>query len=104
MRRRIEPMMRRIVTLAMLVAVGTGWAASPAWSSDDVDVVRGSVTWVSADSVEVGGRRALLTAGTSITSNGREVSLASVVVGAPAELEVDSAGRALEVRVQGAVE
>jgi len=93
-------MMRRIVTLAMLAALLSPWPAPAA----ELVTAQGMVSWVSQESVEVGGRRALLTPTTAITSDGREVSLASVQVGMPAELEIDAAGRALELRVKGAVE
>lgn len=92
--------MRCIVGLA--VAIGVAFPA-PARAAD-VTVVGGVVTYVSGDVVEVGGRRGLIVPGTSIVSEGREVSIASVVVGMPAELEIGSDGRALELRVKGAVE
>jgi len=104
MRRPIEPLMRCIVTLGMLLALLAAAWTPPAHASDEVQTVRGAVGWVSPDSVEVGGRRALLTTETSIMSDGRPISIGSVVVDMPAELEFDSAGRALELRVKGAVE
>ncbi|MBM4246736.1 MAG: hypothetical protein FJ148_23570 [Deltaproteobacteria bacterium] len=72
--------------------------------SADVVTTSGVVTWVSSEVVEVGGRRGLIVPGTSITSDGREVSIGSVTVGMPAELEIGSDGRALELRVKGLVE
>jgi hypothetical protein len=92
--------MRCIVALAMLTIIMLPYVASAA----EVETARGAVSWVSPDAVEVGGRRGLVTPATSITSEGREISIASVVVGMPAELEIDAGGRALELRVQGAVE
>jgi hypothetical protein len=95
-------MMHCIVVLAL--ALGLGTLASTPTSADDVTTVAGAVTWVSTDVVEVAGRRGMITTATSITSEGRGVSLASVVVGMPAEMEIDPSGEALEVRVKGAVE
>jgi len=54
--------------------------------------------------VEVAGRRGLITTGTAISSDGRAISLGAIQVGIPAELEIDPSGRALELRVKGAVE
>lgn len=70
----------------------------------DVTTVSGTVTYVSTSVVEVEGRRGLLEPGTSITSEGRSISIASVAVGMPADLEIGSDGKALELRVKGAVE
>jgi len=95
-------MMRCIVVLALaLLATGASSTAAPA---AEVTTVSGVVTWVSTDVVEIAGRRGLITNATSITSEGRTVSLGAVVVGMPAELETDPSGQALEVRVKGAVE
>jgi hypothetical protein len=94
-------MMRRIVGLALALGV----ASLPSLArADDVTIANGSVTYVSRDVVEVGGHRGLIVPGTSITSDGRTVSIASIVVGMPAELEIGSSGQALELRVKGAVE
>jgi hypothetical protein len=93
-------MMRCIVALAIAV----GLACPAPVRAADVTMVGGVVTYVTSEVVEVGGRRGLIVPGTSITSEGREVSIASVVVGMPAELEIGSDGRALELRVKGAVE
>ena len=93
-------MMRCIVGLA--IAVGMAGPASV--RAAEVTMVGGVVTYVSGEVVEVGGRRGMIVPGTSITSEGREISIASVVVGMPAELEIGSDGRALELRVKGAVE
>lgn len=93
-------MMHCIVALALVasyVIVGEAQAA-------DVTTVAGSVTYVTPQVVEVGGRRGLIESSTAITSEGRAVSIAAVQVGMPAELEIDPAGRALELRVKGAVE
>lgn len=93
-------MMRCIVGLAITV----GLACPAPLRAADVTMVGGVVTYVSGEVVEVGSRRGLIVPGTSITSEGREISIASVVVGMPAELEIGSDGRALELRVKGAVE
>ena len=93
-------MMRRIAALALALVVSSGAAAA----AGDVTQVTGTVTYVSTDVVEVAGRRGLIVAETAISSDGREVSLAAIQVGMPAELEIDPSGRALELRVKGAVE
>ena len=93
-------MMRRIVGLALALGLALPSLALAA----EVTMVSGQVTFVSKDVVEVGGRRGLIVPGTSIVSEGRPISLASVVVGMPADLEIGSGGQALELRVKGAVE
>lgn len=96
-------MMRCIVAAALALLP---LLAAPAAADDggEVTLVVGAVTWVGSDAVEVSGRRALVTSATSVWSDGREVSLGSVHVGMAAELEIDDAGRAIELRVKGAVE
>jgi len=100
MKPRHGTMMRCIVGL--LIATGLALPASA--PAADVTVVNGAVTYVTSDVVEVSGRRGLIVPGTSVTSEGREISLKSVVVGMPAELEVGADGKALSLRVKGAVE
>jgi hypothetical protein len=98
-----EMMMRCIVAIALATLVLSAPATSRA-QEESVTTVAGGVTWVGTEAVEVNGRRALVTQETTITSEGRSVSLASVRVGMPAELEMDDGGRAIELRVTGAVE
>ena len=93
-------MMRCIVGLAIVLGLALADSARAA----DVTIVGGVVTYISSENVEVGGRRGLIVPGTTITSEGREISIASVAVGMPAELEIGPDGRALELRVKGAVE
>jgi hypothetical protein len=93
-------MMQRIAALALALVVTAG---ARAWAAE-VTQVAGTVTFVSTDVVEVAYRRGLIVDSTAISSDGREVSLAAIQVGMPAELEIDSSGRALELRVKGAVE
>jgi hypothetical protein len=100
MKPRHGAMMRCIVGLLAAMAM----AIPPIAGAADVTVVSGVVTYITTDVVEVSGRRGLIVPGTSISSEGREVSLASVVVGMPAELEIGADGKALELRVRGAVE
>ena len=100
MKPRHGAMMHCIVGL--LIAIGMALPASA--PAADVTVVSGAVTYVSSDAVEVAGRRGLIVPGTSITSEGREVSIRSVSVGMPGELEIGPDGKALELRVKGAVE
>ena len=94
-------MMQRIAALALALLVVLAAASARA---GEVTQVAGTVTYVSRDVVEVAGRRGLIVAGTSIVSDGRAVSINAITVGVPAELELDAAGRALELRVKGAVE
>lgn len=100
MKPRHGAMMRCIVGLLAAMAM----AIPPIAGAADVTVVSGVVTYITTDVVEVSGRRGLIVPGTSISSEGREVSLASVTVGMPAELEIGADGKALELRVKGAVE
>ncbi|MBY0280369.1 hypothetical protein K2Z84_33975 [Candidatus Binatia bacterium] len=93
-------MMRCIVGVLGALALAFPGAAPAA----DVTTVSGTVTYVSTSVVEVSGHRGLLEPGTSITSEGRPISIASVAVGMPADLEIGADGRALELRVKGAVE
>ena len=96
----------KLLMMHCIVIVGLGLilaAATPA-VGDDVTLVSGSVTYVSKDVVEVGGRRGLITNATSIVSDGHPIAIGSVQIGMQAELEIDPAGQALELRVKGAVE
>lgn len=99
MERAYGRMMRCIVGLLAALALAPVLARAA-----DVTTVSGTVTYVSAAVVEVAGRRGLIVPGTSITSDGREISIGSVAVGMPADLEIGSDGAALELRVKGAVE
>ena len=100
MKPRHGAMMHCIVGL--LIAIGMALPSSA--PAADVTVVSGAVTYIATDVVEVSGRRGLIVPGTSITSEGREVSLKSVAVGMPAELDVAADGKALSLRIKGAVE
>jgi hypothetical protein len=79
-------------------------APSDAGAEDGVRSISGSVTWVSADAVEVSGQRALVTGESTVTSDGREVSLTSIRRGMPAQAEIDDAGRLIALYVNGVVE
>lgn len=91
-------MMHCIVGFALVLGMIEPSAAA------DVTTVAGQVTYVSTEVVEVAGRRGLFATDTAITSDGRAISLGAIQVGMPAELEIDPSGRALELRVKGAVE
>lgn len=93
-------MMHCIVALALVAGTFAPGLAAAA----EVTSVAGSVTYVTTTVVEVGGRRGLIDSATAITSDGRAVSLGAIQLGMPAELEIDASGRALELRVKGAVE
>ena len=64
----------------------------------------GSLSYVSEDAIEVDGRRILLAPDSILMSGGRQVSVASLRRGMPAEAEIDDAGRLIELEVNGVVE
>jgi hypothetical protein len=66
--------------------------------------VVGTVQYATDRAVEVAGQRALIGPFTSVVSDGHPISPASIREGMSADLEVDSVGRALELRVSGVVE
>lgn len=70
----------------------------------EVRWVAGVVTYISPAAVEVNGTRGLLLPDSSIMSERREISLASVRRGMPATMELDEAGRVLELQVRGVIE
>lgn len=94
----------RTAMMRCIVAIALAFVCTSVVEAADVTMVSGQVTWVSPDAVEVAGRRGMISSRTSITSDGRSVSVSSIQVGMPAELEIDPAGQALELRVKGAVE
>ena len=67
-------------------------------------VVTGRVARIDGPTVEIGGQRGLLEAGSDVRSDGRAVSPASIRVGMQATMEMDSRGHILEIRVGGLVE
>lgn len=73
-------------------------------AEEEVRSVSGALAWVSEDAVEIGSTRGLLTSESSIVSRGRQVSIGSLRRGMPATMELDAAGRVLELRVKGVVE
>jgi hypothetical protein len=64
----------------------------------------GTVDFISQDAVEVSGHRGLVGTQTSFVSDGHPVAPTSIHPGQQGDLEVDSDGRALELRVTGVVE
>jgi hypothetical protein len=91
------------LAVAAMVILAGFWP-SPAGADEDVTTVVGSVTWVSQDAVEVAGQRGILSSATDVRSDHHPVSRASIRVGMPASMEIDSGGRVLELRVTGVVE
>lgn len=89
---------------AALVCAGLIAAAAFGAGAQEERTYRGVLTSVSSSRVVVGGQPALLTPETLVTSDGRVVSAGSLHQGMTAEVDVDGAGRALEVRVRGVVE
>jgi hypothetical protein len=67
-------------------------------------LVEGKITYVEATAVEVDGVRGLIGPKSSVVSGSREVGIVGVRRGMPARLELDAAGRVLELRVSGVVE
>jgi hypothetical protein len=93
----------RQILLAAAVA-GAVAGVSGAAQAAETSTVNGPITWISADSVEVAGRRGILAQGSDIRSDEHTVSWTSIRLGMPASMETDSAGRVLELRVTGVVE
>ena len=94
----------RQILLAAAVAGAVSGVAGAAWAASETSTVSGPITWISADSVEVAGRRGILAQGSDIRSDQHTVSWSSIRIGMPASMETDSAGRVLELRVTGVVE
>jgi hypothetical protein len=90
--------------LAVALAAALFGGVLPAIAQDEPVRVVGTVTWISEDAVEVAGRRGIFEPGSDVRSDGRTVSKASVRPGMAAEMELDAAGRVLELRVSGVVE
>ncbi len=67
-------------------------------------MVEGDITYIAPSAVEVDGVRGLLGPRSSLLSSGREITVASIRRGMSARMELDPAGRVLELRVAGAVE
>jgi hypothetical protein len=87
----------------VLVAWAVAWAG-PAFAQGEAEHYLGAVTYVDEAAVEVSGRRGVFTDQSVVTSDGHSVAPGSVRAGMPAQLEVDPAGRVLELRVTGVVE
>jgi len=66
--------------------------------------ISGRITYVSPAAIEVAGVRGLLGPRSSLRSQGRAVTLRSLRRGMEARLELDEAGRVLELQVTGIVE
>ncbi len=92
-------------TLLAAAVASAVWGATAEWSaSSETSTVSGPITWISADAVEVAGRRGVFAAESDIRSDEHTVSWSSIRTGMPASMETDSAGRVLELRVTGVVE
>ncbi|MEO2168866.1 MAG: hypothetical protein ABGY42_12260 [bacterium] len=93
----------RVIAFALVFALSA--MVPPAFADgDEVRLVSGTVTFVSSTAVEVNGIRALVLSDSSIMSDRREISLASVRSGLPATMEIDASGRLLELQVRGVIE
>jgi hypothetical protein len=91
---------------ALLLATALAGASllTPRLVTAESTEVAGTVSWISEDAVEVGGKRGLFAPGSDVRSGGVPVAKSSVRPGMPAEMEVDDGGRVLELRVMGVVE
>lgn len=65
---------------------------------------QGIITFVSADALEINGKRVLVTPDSYISSSGRKVSVTSLRRGMFAEVEVDDAGQLIALEANGVVE
>ena len=72
--------------------------------AEEIRLVQGEITYIAATAVEVNGVRGLIGPRSSLVSASREISIAGIRRGMPARLELDAAGRVLELRVSGVVE
>lgn len=72
--------------------------------AEDPTIVTGKVGAISGDAVWVAGRSGLLGPGSDIRSEGHPASRASIRVGMTVQMEVDAAGRILEIRLPAAPE
>jgi hypothetical protein len=84
--------------LILVASIGQGFAQG------EPEHYIGTVTYIDPGAVEVSGRRGVFTDQSVVTSDNHGVGRGSVRAGSPAELEVDSAGRVIELRVTGVVE
>jgi len=75
-----------------------------AQAQENLRTVEGEITYVAENAVEVAGVRGLIGPRSSILSSGREITVRSIRRGMPARMELDAAGRVLELRVVGVVE
>lgn len=96
--------LRRWAVFCLCLSLLCGVLASTASAEEEVRSVSGALAWVSEDAVEIGSTRGLLTSESSVFSRGREVSIGSLRRGMPATMELDAAGRVLELRVKGVIE
>lgn len=93
--------------LGQVLTVVLFWAlflVPQAQAQENLRTVEGEITYVTANAVEVAGVRGLLGPRSSILSSGREITVHSIRRGMSARMELDAAGRVLELRVAGVVE
>jgi hypothetical protein len=89
------------VTVVLLLAL---ILAPQARAQENLRTVEGEITYIAENAVEVAGVRGLIGPRSSILSSGREITVRSIRRGMPARMELDAAGRVLELRVAGVVE
>lgn len=89
--------------LVLMVVAGAGGLAGAA-RAEEPTVVSGTISFVSEDAVELGGQRGIIDSSTDVRSGGHPISAAALRRGMRGTMELDAAGRALEIEVTGVVE
>ena len=90
---------------ALVLAIAVEFLALAIGSAASAEVVTsGSVSYVSAEAIEIDGRRILLTDESILMSGGREISPTSLRRGMPAQAEIDDGGRLIVLTTNGVVE
>jgi len=95
----------RWVSQALTVVLFLALVVAPsAQAQENLRTVEGEITYIAENAVEVAGVRGLIGTRSSILSSGREITVRSIRRGMPARMELDAAGRVLELRVAGVIE
>ncbi len=93
-----RPLPPRAMALGLALGIVLGSAGS-VLASAETRVGRGAITFVDERSVEVDGLRGRKTPESTVMSEGRAVSWGSLQRGRPASIEIDTAGRLIELNV-----
>ncbi len=89
---------RRAMALGLALGIVLGTAGLVA-ASAETRTAAGLISFVDQHSVEVAGLRGRRTPDSTIMSEGRAVSWGSLQRGRPASIEIDTAGRLIELNV-----